>query len=48
MESRVLVTARKVSELGAKTEKTLAEPPVIDARPRELTSASPGLKELAG
>jgi DNA recombination protein RmuC len=48
MESRVLVTARKMSELGAKTEKALAEASVIDARPRELTSSTPGLKELAG
>jgi hypothetical protein len=35
----VLVTARKISELGARTDKELSEPPLIDIRPRELSAA---------
>jgi DNA recombination protein RmuC len=38
MESRVLVTARKMSDLGAKTDKPLAEPSALEARPRELSA----------
>jgi DNA recombination protein RmuC len=39
LESRVLVTARKISELGARTDKELPEPELIDSRPRELSAA---------
>jgi len=39
LETRVLVTARKISELGARTDKELSEPPLIDTRPRELSAA---------
>jgi len=34
----VLVTARKISELGARTDKELPEPQLVDARPRELSA----------
>lgn len=40
MESRVLVTARKIAELGAKSDKELAEPQLIDTRTRDVTSVS--------
>ncbi|MGN6369560.1 MAG: DNA recombination protein RmuC [Phycisphaerae bacterium] len=36
LESRVLVSARKISELGAKSDKDLPEPAKIDKRSREL------------
>jgi DNA recombination protein RmuC len=39
LETRVLVTARKISELGARTDKELSEPPLIDTRPREFSAA---------
>ena len=38
MESRVLVTARKIAELGARSDKELPEAEHVDTRPRELTS----------
>jgi DNA recombination protein RmuC len=40
LESRVLVTARKISEMGARTDKELPEPQLIDTRPRELSAAA--------
>jgi DNA recombination protein RmuC len=39
MESRVLVTARKMSELGAKTDKPLPEATPVDTQPRELSAS---------
>lgn len=39
LETRLLVTARKIGELGARNDKDVPEPPVIDTRPRELTTA---------
>src|SRR5688500_7047865 len=39
LDSRVLVTARKIYELGARTDKELPEPDLIDTRPRELSAA---------
>lgn len=41
LELRVLSTARKISELGAHTEKQVPELDVVDARARELTFAKP-------
>src|SRR5688572_3229624 len=40
LETRVLVTARKISELGARTDKELPEPQLVDARPRELSASA--------
>jgi DNA recombination protein RmuC len=37
LESRVMVTARKMSELGTRTDKELTEPPQIDTVPRQIT-----------
>ncbi|HEV2296729.1 MAG TPA: DNA recombination protein RmuC [Tepidisphaeraceae bacterium] len=37
LETRVLVTVRKISELGARTDKELPEPLLVDSRPRELS-----------
>ena len=37
VESRVLVTARKIAELGARSGKELPDGQPIDTRPRELT-----------
>ena len=39
LETRVLVTARKISELGARTDKELPEPLLVDSRPRDLSQA---------
>jgi DNA recombination protein RmuC len=39
LEARVLVTARKIAELGAKTEKDLPELEPIDRQARELSSS---------
>ncbi|MGB7161017.1 MAG: DNA recombination protein RmuC [Tepidisphaeraceae bacterium] len=39
LETRVLVTARKISEMGARTDKELPEPQLIDTRPRELSAS---------
>jgi DNA recombination protein RmuC len=41
METRVLVTARKISEMGAKSEKELPDVAPVDSRPRELSAANP-------
>jgi DNA recombination protein RmuC len=38
LETRVLVTARKISELGARSDKELPDPQPIDTRPRALSS----------
>jgi len=38
LESRVLVTARKIGELGARKEKELPDPQPIDTRARRLSS----------
>ena len=40
VESRVLVTARKMAELGARSGKELPDAQPIDTRPRELTVSS--------
>jgi DNA recombination protein RmuC len=45
LESRVLVTAKKIAELGARSDKTIVEPGVIDARPREISTAMQGVGE---
>jgi DNA recombination protein RmuC len=37
MESRFLVTARKIAELGARSDKELPDAEHVDTRPRELT-----------
>lgn len=39
IESRVLVTARKIAELGARSGKELPDAQAIDTRPRELSAA---------
>jgi DNA recombination protein RmuC len=39
MESRVVVTARKIAELGAKTDKDLPELEPVDRKTRELTTS---------
>lgn len=39
MESRVLVTARKIAELGARSEKQMAEVEPIDVHPRAIAAA---------
>ena len=41
LESRLLVTARKIGELGARNDKEVPEPPPVDTRTRELTAAIP-------
>lgn len=41
LESRVLVTAKRIAELGARSDKEIPEPQLIDTRPRELSSALP-------
>jgi DNA recombination protein RmuC len=38
LETRVLVSARKMGELGARTEKEMASVDQLDSRPRELTA----------
>jgi DNA recombination protein RmuC len=39
MESRVLVTARKIAELGAKTDRDVPEPQPVDLQTRQLSSS---------
>ena len=41
VESRVLVTARKMAELGARSGKELPDAQPVDTRPRELTVETP-------
>lgn len=38
LESRVLVTARRISELGARSDKELKQPEPIDTQPRALAA----------
>jgi DNA recombination protein RmuC len=38
LESRVVVTARKIAELGSRSDKEIAELEPIDTRPRELSA----------
>ncbi len=45
MEARVLVTARKIAELGARSDKELPQLDPIDVRPRELAAIWPSLVE---
>lgn len=40
LEARLLVTARKIGELGARSDKEVPELLPLDARPRELTVAA--------
>ena len=40
LESRLLVSARRIGELGARSGKDVPEPDPIDTRPRELSVAS--------
>ncbi len=40
LETRVLVTARKISELGARTDKELPDVDPVDKRPRELSAST--------
>jgi DNA recombination protein RmuC len=37
LESRMLVSARRIAELGARSDKELPDPEHVDTRPRELT-----------
>ena len=46
LETRVLVTARKISELGARTDRELPEPQLVDARPRELSASMQAISSL--
>jgi len=39
LESRLLVTARRIGELGARSDKDVPEPGPVDTRPRELSAA---------
>jgi DNA recombination protein RmuC len=45
LETRVLVTAKKIAELGARSDKEVPEPAVIDKRPRELSGELQGIVE---
>src|SRR5262245_10521694 len=45
LESRVLVTARKISDLGARSDKELPEMEQIDHQPREFTTLFKSLPE---
>jgi DNA recombination protein RmuC len=45
METRVLVTARKIAELGARSDKELPQLDPVDVRPRELAATWPSLVE---
>jgi DNA recombination protein RmuC len=40
LETRVLVTARKIGELGARSDKEIPDPQPIDTRARELSTAA--------
>ncbi|HYO11225.1 MAG TPA: DNA recombination protein RmuC [Tepidisphaeraceae bacterium] len=39
LEARVLVTARKIAELGARSDKEVPEPQLVDTRARELSAS---------
>jgi DNA recombination protein RmuC len=45
LESRVLVTARKISELGARSDKELTDLEPIDRQPREISATTRALAE---
>ena len=45
LETRVVVTARKFAELGARSDKELAELEPIDTRTRELSTMLQSLAE---
>ncbi len=45
LESRVMVTARKIGELGARSEKELPELEPVDRQTRELSAATRALPE---
>ena len=40
LESRLLVTARRIGELGARNDKEVSEPSPVDSRPRQLAAVS--------
>ena len=42
LESRLLVSARKIGELGARSEKEIPDAAQVDLWPRELTGVEPG------
>jgi DNA recombination protein RmuC len=46
LESRVLVTARKISDLGARSDKELPEPQPVDTRSREPSDDFQTIAEL--
>lgn len=48
LESRVMVTARKISELGARTDKDLPDLEPVDRQPREVSAATRALPEITG
>lgn len=41
LESRVLVTARRIGEMGVRTEKEIPDLSPVDVQPRELTAIKP-------
>jgi len=45
LEGRLLSTARKMSELGARSDKPVAPPETIDTQPREVSAALLGGKQ---
>jgi DNA recombination protein RmuC len=45
LESRVMVTARKISELGARSEKELPELEPVDRQTRDVSAATKLLAE---
>lgn len=42
LETRLMVTGRKLSELGARSDKELVDPKPIESRPRPLTAIASG------
>jgi len=41
LESRLMVTGRRLSELGARSDKELFDPKQIESRPRQLSPIAP-------